>query len=139
MENPGNKNIAFSAATATLIIYEITFTLFVIYYVQGGLTWFRISFMSIAISVFIAFIKTFRDYRQWNASSAPNKKTISLLADFLFFALYLFCLLVQADQWKAPFLPNLIIIPFLAIPPLAAFIEFLYSDARKHPGVSNNI
>ena len=137
MEKSDRKNTSLVILTGPLIIYEITFAIFVIYYIQEGITWFKISFLSISISVLIAFFKILSDYRQWN-TSGDNKKayTISQFANLLYFSLYLFCLLVQADQWKVPFSPHLIIIPSLAIPPLIAFIEFLYSDTRKDSGIS---
>jgi hypothetical protein len=138
MERRGSDKASFILRTGPLIIYEITFTLFVIYYVQGGMIWFKISFLSIVISALVSFIKIFLSYRQWNLLPGKNKKTgiPGLFSDFLFFALYLFCLLVQMDQWKMPFTPHFIIIPFLAAPPLIAFAFFLYTDSKNHREIS---
>jgi hypothetical protein len=136
MEKSDPKKTSLILITSPLIIYEITFTLFVIYYIQQGTAWFKISCLAIAVSVLTSCVKIFAGYKKWNASSGDHKKilTISLLVNLFFFALYLFCLLVQADQWKIPVSPPLIVIPLLSVPPLISFAAFLYSDTL-HSGI----
>lgn len=135
MERSDSKKASLILRTGPLIIYEITFALFVIYYIKGRIIWFKISFLAIVISGLTSLIKIFFSYYQWNISAGENKKadTLSLFFNFLFFALYLFCLLVQGDQWKMAFSPHLIIIPSLAAPPLIAFAFYFFSDSENHP------
>lgn len=134
MERAETKNTRLVFRIAPLVMYEITFSFFVIYYIQGGMTWFKISFVSIAVSFITSVAKIFSAYGQWNEPAGGNKKinTIGLFSNFFFLALYLFCLLVQADQWSGPLAPRIIVIPFLAAPPLIAFAMFLYSDSPGH-------
>jgi hypothetical protein len=136
MEVPDSKKASLIIRAGPLIIYEITFTLFVIYYIRDEMIWFKLSFFSIVLSFLTSFGKILFSYR--DISSESNKKINELghFFNFIFFAVYLFCLLVQTDQSKLAFAPHLIIIPCLAIPPLAAFVLFLYSDSSRNHDIS---
>lgn len=135
MEIQDGKKASLIIRAGPLIIYEITFTLFVIYYIRDEIIWFKLSFFSIVLSFLTSFGKILFSYRDLSES---NKKIneLSYFLNFIFFAVYLFCLLVQTDQSKLAFAPHLILIPFLAIPPLIAFVLFLYSDSGNHQDIS---
>src|ERR1700740_3559179 len=128
MQRAEPKNTRLIFRLAPLIVYEISFSFFVIYYIQGGMIWFKISFIAIAVSFITSVVNILSGYVQSNEPVAGNKRidTIGLFFNFFFLALYLFCLLVQVDQWGGPLSPRLIVIPFLSAPPLIAFAMFLY-------------
>ena len=131
MEKPNRKNVPLFLITSPLIVYEITFTIFVIYYIQQGSTWFKISSGAIIVAAITAFVKILIGYRKWNAEGDNKKKYILILVvNFLFFVLYLFCLLVQLSQGRVQGTPPLFFIPLLAIPPFVSFAMFLYADTR---------
>jgi uncharacterized membrane protein len=137
MENTSPKGKSSIFLATHLLIYQITFALFVIYYIQQGMLWFKISWIAIVVSALTAFARIISGYKL-NRLTGDNKKIfiISLLGNFLFFALYIFCMLVQKNQWKVLGSPPLVVIPLLAVPLLIAFASFLYTDARE-PDISN--
>jgi hypothetical protein len=136
MEKPDRKNVPLIIITSPLIVYEIAFGIFVIYYIQQGSTWFKVSSLAIAVAATTTFVKILIGYRKWNSSVNDKKKHILILVvSFLFFALYLFCLLVQLNQGRVKIAPPLFLIPLLAVPPFVSFAMLLYADTR-HSAIS---
>jgi hypothetical protein len=136
MENKSPKGKSRIFLATHLLIYQITFALFVIYYIQQGMLWFKISWLAIFVSALTAFTRIISGYKSGRLPGVKKKMySISLAVNFIFFALYIFCLLVQLDQWRVPALPPLIVIPLLSVPLLISFASFLYTDIRE-PGSS---
>jgi hypothetical protein len=129
-KNPDNKPLLL--LSSHLIVYEISFALIVIYYIQQGATWFKISFAAICMAELTAIIKTLSLYGKWNKATNEIKKAtgINLLVNLSAVALYLFCLLVLANQLKMPG-PPLMLISLTALPPIITFVLFLYSDTSQ--------
>ena len=123
----------FRLFTFPLVVYEITFALFVIYYIQPGSLWLSISLISIAVSVLIIFLRIISTYSKWSGVQGPHKKIflVNLYINFLFFALYLFCFLAHLDQRKEADSPSLVFICLLAAPPLTMYALYLYFDAKQ--------
>jgi uncharacterized membrane protein len=132
MENNSPKGRSPVFHATQLIIYPITFALFVIYYIQQGMFWFKLSWLAIVVSAITAFIKILLSYKKRGVLPRGKQKanTLGIVLNFLFFAIYIFCLLVQIDQWNVPASPPLVVIPLLAIPLLISFALFLYADIR---------
>jgi 1,4-dihydroxy-2-naphthoate octaprenyltransferase len=131
MAKPDRKKVPPIIIASPLIVYEIAFALFVIYYIQQGALWYNISSLSVAVAAITALVIVLIDFRRWSSSAGTNKKHFRfLLFNLLFFALYLFCLLVLLNQVNARVSPPLFLIPLLAVPPFISFAAFLYDDSR---------
>jgi hypothetical protein len=116
-----------------LLVYEIAFAGFVIYYSQQNSSWFRLTYVFICAAFIVAFIKILSCYRKWENAYATDRRTyiISLLAYFTNFIVYLFSLFIQAEQWNSLRPPPTIIFVLLAIPPLLEFIIFLVAGSPE--------
>jgi hypothetical protein len=135
MVKSDRKNVPLILITRPLIVYEITFALFVIYYIQQGTTWFTISSGAILLAAITALVNILIGYRKLNVAWNNKKYFIILAVNFLFFALYLFCFLVQVNKGRVQVLPHFFFIPLLFIPPFVFFIMFLFAESR-HSAIS---
>lgn len=116
-----------------LIIYEITFAFFILYYSQQTGDWFRVSYLLICVAFIVAFVRILACFKKWEHSYATDRKAyiICLLSYFTNSVIYLFCLFIQADQWNQPQSPPSILFILLSIPLLLEFILFLAVDPGK--------
>ena len=110
-----------------LVVYEITFALFVIYYSRQDASSFRITYLAMCIAFITSFIRIVSCYRKWGNAYATDRKLyfVSLLSCFTSFIVYLFSLFIQTHQWNEPAVPSLLVLVLLSIPPLLEFIIFL--------------
>lgn len=109
-----------------LVIYEIIFVLFVVYYSQQDITWFRLAYTGTCIAFVISFIKILLAYKNWR-HDGPDKlsHTVNLICYFTSLLVYIFCLFILAEGWNNPVSPPIIIFILLSIPPVIEFIIFL--------------
>lgn len=109
-----------------LVIYEIVFVLFVVYYSQQDIAWFRVAYSGTCIAFIIAFVKIIASYRIWQRVYPGNSThTVGLVCCFASLVAYIFCLFILAESWAKPFSPPIIIFILLSIPPVIEFIIFL--------------
>ena len=122
--NKGRSTLVYSLLP--LVIYEIVFVLFVVYYSQQDITWFRIAYSGTCIAFLIAIIRIFAFYRLWQqAYPVNNIHTVSLVCCFASLVAYIFCLFILAEGWTNPFSPPIIVFVLLSIPPVIELIIFL--------------
>lgn len=116
-----------------LIVYEIAFVIFILYYSRQNSNWFRISYLLIGIAFIVAFFRILGCFKKWEHSYASNRKAyiICLLSYFTNSVLYIFCLFIQADQWRSLQQPPSLLFILLAVPMLIEFILFLAVDPGK--------
>ncbi|MET0393353.1 MAG: hypothetical protein ABW019_09440, partial [Chitinophagaceae bacterium] len=110
-----------------LVLYEITFALFVVYYSRQDASSFRITYLAMCIAFITSFIRIVSCYRKWGNAYATDRKVYfaSLLSYFTSFIVYLFSLFIQTHQWNELATPSLLVLILLGIPPLLEFIIFL--------------
>ena len=114
-----------------LVIYEIIFVLFVVYYSQQDIYWFRSAYIGNCVAFVISFIKILVTYRNWQ-HEAPGKlsHTAGLVCYFTSLVVYILCLFILAEGWNNPVSPPIIIFILLSIPPVIEFIIFLSADSK---------
>lgn len=126
-QNNGRSALVYSLLP--LVIYEIVFVLFVVYYSQEDITWFRAAYAGTCIAFIIAFVKILVSYKMWQRVYPGNNiHTVALVCCFASLVAYIFCLFILAEGWTNPFTPPIIIFILLSIPPVIEFIIFLLLD-----------
>jgi hypothetical protein len=116
-----------------LVVYEITFALYIVFHSQQDRYWFKIAYISMGISFIIALVKTFACYKKWHQVFSLDRKAYLSCLSFYFVSLlaYLICIFHQADQWYVPASPPVFIFVLLSIPPVIEFIIFLSLDLQR--------
>lgn len=128
MKRTGNRSLLLYSLLP-LVIYEMIFVLFVVYYSQQDITWFRAAYIGTCIAFIISFIKILITYRNWQ-HAVPGKlsQTVGLVCYFTSLVVYILCLFILVEGWNNPISPPIIIFILLSIPPVIEFIIFLSVD-----------
>lgn len=116
-----------------LVIYEITFALFVVFNAQQDRYWFKIAYISMGISFITALVKAFACYKKWHRVFTINKNAFLTCLVFYFISLvaYLVCIFQQAGQWYVPASPPAFIFILLSVPPVIEFVIYLSLDLER--------
>jgi hypothetical protein len=125
-----SKNQKLFHFTLPLVIYEIAFGLYVLFYTLHGVVWFRTAYAAAVLACFFAFIEIhyYLSFLRITGGSHRKEHLAFFVANNLALVLYLLSIIVQAGvRLHSIATGSLLVIILMGLPPLilvaAAFID----------------